>query len=234
MNGAVAPLFWPADQFAAALASSAERVGLGAPTTEAIDVRYVDVEARLLDSAPAIVRVGMAQLPEYAAVLRTRGRSLWLLAPDLRVHRVDVDVVAERLCLELTTPLAPDIDRLLTNSGVSSARLGAARRAMLRQQLGARPVEGLVRLRPSEDSSVAEELRRAGVVRRLLTFLAAHSAQYGLWILSWWMIGRAALEGRFDGGWFSGWALLLASEILGYRPGRLVDLTAAAIRGRNE
>ena len=33
--------------------------------------------------------------------------------------------------------------------------------------------------------------------------------QYGLWLLAWWFIGKAALQGHFDPGWFAAWAIVL-------------------------
>lgn len=213
MNAAAAPWLWPGDRFADAVASTAARSGLDEPVTEAIETRVADVEARLSDSAPAIVRVGPVAEPGYAAVLRCRGRTLFVLAPDLSVHRVDVGALAERMCLPVTAARADDVERVLAATGIAAARLDAARRALLRQQLGGERVSGITRLRLPAHASLAREQRAAGLWRRLCVFLAAHCVQYGLWILSWWLIGRAALEGRFDRGWFAGWVLLLASTI---------------------
>jgi ATP-binding cassette subfamily B protein len=49
--------------------------------------------------------------------------------------------------------------------------------------------------------------------RRLLELVVAHGVQYLLWLLSWWMVGRAALEGRLDRGWLLAWALLLVTLV---------------------
>jgi hypothetical protein len=51
-----------------------------------------------------------------------------------------------------------------------------------------------------------------------------HAVQYGLWILSWWLLGRGALAGRLDRGWLLAWILLLLTLVplrillLGLRP----------------
>lgn len=209
----VATCLWPHSQFEAARAGAAAHAELGSPSCEPFDVRYSEAEERLLDCAPALVQVGPRAQPEYAVVIGSQGRILSLLAPDLRVQRLDVGVLRSRWCADLEAPLLPGIDRMLAATGLPPTRLVSARRAMLRQQLGARPVEGIVRLRPPPGESLARELRRAGVRRRLGVLLAAHCVQYGLWILSWWIVGRTALEGRFDPGWFAGWALLLASLV---------------------
>jgi ATP-binding cassette subfamily B protein len=47
----------------------------------------------------------------------------------------------------------------------------------------------------------------------MLGLVAAYALEYVLWILSWWLIGLAALEGRFDRGWLLAWALLLLTIV---------------------
>ena len=41
----------------------------------------------------------------------------------------------------------------------------------------------------------------------------AYLGEYALWILSWWLIGKGALEGTFDSGWLLAWALLLLTIV---------------------
>jgi ATP-binding cassette subfamily B protein len=52
-------------------------------------------------------------------------------------------------------------------------------------------------------------LKQAGAVRTAGRLLAAHTAQYVLWLLSWAIIGEFSLTGRMDRGWLLAWALLL-------------------------
>ena len=40
-----------------------------------------------------------------------------------------------------------------------------------------------------------------------------HTSQLALWIASWVLIGRGALEGRTDWGWLTAWALLIATMV---------------------
>src|SRR5205814_8184679 len=49
--------------------------------------------------------------------------------------------------------------------------------------------------------------------QRLLLLAGLHTVEYALWIFSWWLVGRAALEGRFDYGWLLGWGLLLLTLV---------------------
>ncbi|MFC0107078.1 ATP-binding cassette domain-containing protein [Kibdelosporangium aridum] len=49
--------------------------------------------------------------------------------------------------------------------------------------------------------------------RLLAAFLAAHTGAYVLFVLSWIVLGRAALSGGVDGGDFAVWAALLAGSV---------------------
>src|SRR5262249_14143559 len=69
----------------------------------------------------------------------------------------------------------------------------------------------LLRLPPG--ASFWLQLRHARLPQRLLLLASMHTAEYVLWIVSWWLIGRAALGGRFDQGWLLGWGLLLLTLV---------------------
>jgi ATP-binding cassette subfamily B protein len=232
---AAAEIFWPAARLDEAVEGASRRAGLrihprassrgkGIEATaralgveaEPLDVAYADLEARLRARLPALVDVGPVHAdgaPEFAAVIGRNGSRLLLLAPDLEVRRVDEDVVLRRLCRAVEAPALVGIDRVLAGADLEPARVPAARRAILRERLGAARVQGIFALGPEPGSSVWEELARVGVRRRFAALLGAHAAQYALWLLSWWVVGRAALEGRFEAGWFLAWALLLLSLV---------------------
>jgi ATP-binding cassette subfamily B protein len=50
-------------------------------------------------------------------------------------------------------------------------------------------------------------------VRNAALLLASHSAAYGLWLLSWAVLGSQSLAGHMDRGWLFGWCLLVASFV---------------------
>lgn len=213
MNDDLQARLWPAGQHAAAQACGARHCGLAAAVAEPIDARYGDLEGHLLDSAPALVHLAAPFASGCAVVVGRRGDCLLLLGPDLRVQPVPVAVVRSALCAAIEAPLLPTIDRLLASADLPPSRRPAARNALLRQQLAARPVAGIVPLRPPPTERLAGTLRRAGALRHLATFLLAHATHYTLWIVSWWMVGSTTLAGRFDPGWFAGWALVLATLV---------------------
>ncbi len=235
MSPAVSEVFWPAARLDEAVEGVARRSGLrvrprtasrgkGIEATaralgveaEPLDVAYADLEARLRSRLPALVDVGPVHAdgtPEFAAVIGRNGSRLLVLAPDLELRRVDEEIVLRRLCRAVEAPALLEIDRVLAGADLDPARVPAARRAILRERLGASRVQGIFALGPEPGSSVWEELARVGVRRRFGVLLGAHAAQYALWLLSWWVVGRAALEGRFEPGWFLAWALLLVSLV---------------------
>ncbi|MCE9592602.1 MAG: ABC transporter ATP-binding protein/permease [Planctomycetes bacterium] len=176
---------------------------------EPLDIACGDLDARLRSEAPflAVVKNG------FAAIVGRRGAKLVLLTPELRTRRVDVAVIARELRREIEAPAREEIERVLEHVELAPARRDAARQALLDERLRTTRVRGLFALRPPANASVRSELLRAGVLGRFVALLFAHAMQYALWLASWWVVGRAALEGLVDPGWFHAWALLLASLI---------------------
>lgn len=232
MSDAPGELFWPAERLAEALERTARRAGFPLRSSalerggtarvesiaarlgieaEALDVAYGDLEERLVSTLPALVVLGPAA--EVAAIVGRKGPWLLVLTPELGIRRVHVDAITRRLCRAIESPAEAEIDRILAGAALPAHRFAEARRAVLREKLRAARVHGIFALRPPSSASVREDLRRAGVAQRFAALLGAHAAQYVLWILSWWVVGRAALDGRFDRGWFQAWALLLLSLV---------------------
>jgi ATP-binding cassette subfamily B protein len=132
-----------------------------------------------------------------ALALRTDLTELWAPAATLRA--------ALRGCRE--TSLDAELEEWLDAAGLSRRQKQRARGALLRSSLHhGRGGRGL-RLPPSAD--FRRQLSRLRLPQCLLGLAGAHAAAYLLWILSWWMVGKAALEGRVDTGWLLAWALLL-------------------------
>jgi ATP-binding cassette subfamily B protein len=151
--------------------------------------------------------------PKFLLLLpRTRGR-VSVLAPDLRAVPLQVDVLRELLCRDLEDTVAPEVDGLLNEAGIPDARRGAARAALLLERLRTREVGACWLLRQSPGTSFWNQARRIHLPRRLGTLLAAHAAEYFLLIISWWLIGRAALAGHLDHGWLLAWALILLTLV---------------------
>ncbi len=191
------------------LEASAGLLGL---EVEQVESPYAEVERFIRDAGPAILRIPGEVEPRFLALLSGR-RKVSVLTPDLAVHRLKPEVIRAALCREIEAPLMAEMDQLLELAGVPEHRRTRARTAILRERLSAARIGGhwLLRLPPSAD--IWSQARHARLPRRILALLGAHTVQYLLWLLSWWMIGRGALQGHLDRGWLLAWALLLLTLV---------------------
>jgi ATP-binding cassette subfamily B protein len=117
------------------------------------------------------------------------------------------------------------VEGLLDAAEVPARRRPRAREVILRQRLGGARLDAGWRLRLSPGAPFGQQARRAGLPGYLALLVGVHLAQYLLWLLSWWVIGRGALQGQLEPGWLIVWAALL----LGLAPGRML---AAWAQGR--
>ncbi len=176
---------------------------------EPVESACNEVESLVKSGAPALLQIKTGGEPRFLAVIRGGAKAVTLLNPALGQHRIPSEAVRAALCQEMEAPLVPGITRLLEEARIPARRRPAAAGAMLRQQLAGMRVGNCWLLRLPPGASLWRQAREARVPSRLLGLLAAHTAQYLLWLLSWWMIGKAALQGRFDWGWLAAWALIL-------------------------
>jgi ATP-binding cassette, subfamily B, bacterial len=192
------------------LQAAASRLGLEA---EPAEITYGEVEGRLRRLGPALLRLPGDGEPSVLACFGAGHRTVALLGPDLTVHRLRPAAVCAALCRDLEAPVAAEVDRLLVEAGVPKRRQARARAALLHERLGPRPIGGCWLLRLSPGASLWHQARQAHLPSHFLALVGAHAGQYLFWLLAWWMIGQAALQGRFDSGWLLAWALLLVTLV---------------------
>jgi ATP-binding cassette, subfamily B, bacterial len=147
------------------------------------------------------------------AVLKSRGKTLWLIAPDLKVHRVNSDALTIWLSAPLQAPYVEAIDHLLDVAQVAPKRRYAARAAMLQEHLGAQPLGDCWLVRASAQTGFVAQVRQAGLPRKVVWMLATFALLYVAEILGWGLVGRITLNGRLDTGWFMAWGLLVLSLV---------------------
>lgn len=186
--------------------------GLGIEA-EASDLTYAELDRWLGDPEPAIVQLAGGPGRRFLVLLGSRGRGIRLLAPDLSVRRVDEPSVRSLLCGDLPEPLSRSIDRALGRLEVAPAARAVAAAVLLAESLGSRPVGRAWRLRLSPGAPVRRQLARARLPLLAAGFVGAHAAQYGLWILAWWIAGRAVLAGGPSAAWLAPWAAALLAAI---------------------
>ena len=190
--------------------SAAAWLGLEAePST----VTYEGLERLIENAGPAVLQVPGSSAPRFLFLLpRNRGR-VSLLAPDLRAVPLQLEAVRALLCRTLEETVAPEVDGLLNEAGIPEARCVAARAALLLERLRTKEVGGCWLIRQSPGAGFSSQVNRAHLPRRLGILLLAHAAEYLLLIVSWWLIGRAALSGHLDNGWLLAWALILLTLV---------------------
>ena len=220
-------LVWPEERLAEALAMVA---GVGAdPTAAAGAATTVEaaaalgLEAEPLNAVPTPEELGSRALVLVAVapgrgsgwllVSGARGRRLNVLGADGSRVRLDTSELEDLAGGNAETPFEGCWREALAAIGASRVD-GRHRRSRppVRPASGADRVRAY-RLRPTGSMALGEQARRAGVAGAAAMLAATHAAQYVLWIASWWLIGRGALNGRLDAGWLAAWALLLATRV---------------------
>jgi len=191
------------------LEAAADALGVEA---EPLEVRYPGLAALVRASGPALLRVKGEGEPRFLALV-SGGRRAVLLGQDHGLHQVTGESVRARLGQADEAAILDDVDRMLALAEVPERRRARARRALLLERLRYRQMLGFWQLRPSQAASVWREAVRAGLPARLGGLLLAHAVEYGLWLLSWWMLGQGALRDQLEPGWLWGWGLLLLTLV---------------------
>jgi ATP-binding cassette subfamily B protein len=205
---AAGPAVGPQDDGVATWIEAAA-AGLGLQA-EPVEASHGELDSLLGRLGPAIVRLPGGK-PGFVALLEGGNGSVKLLAPDLLVHRVATDALRGRLCHGIESELRGEVDVLLERARIPPRRRPRTAAALLRERLQPMRLQLGWLLRESPGGHVRDLVRHARLGRSLFGLAGTHAVEYGLWILSWWVLGKAALEGRLDSGWLLAWALLLAT-----------------------
>ena len=177
---------------------------------ESLSAPYTRVDGLVRTLGPSIVRLGD---DTFLVVLKCGARDATLLAPDGSRRRIGHEAIRDAMCAEAEAPLRKGVGALVEAGAVAPARRDRARRAVLEAYLAEREIGGVWTLRLGPDAPPLRQLRDRRLLRHVAVFAVAYAAQYALWIVSWWLIGRAALTGRVEPGWLLGWALALVAMV---------------------
>ena len=163
---------------------------------------------------PAILLIRNEGEPTRAlALLPSSGSSVRVLGPDLKAHRIRVDVVARALAESRLATRRAECESVLAAVNIPERRRVAATEALLQRRCANLAVQGIWQLRLPPSAPLGAQLRRDGAARSLTISIIAHLAHYLLLLGAWWVIGRSILQGRSDLGWLIAWALLLLSIV---------------------
>jgi ATP-binding cassette subfamily B protein len=190
---------------------------------EHVDVTYDVVDQMLQQNGPALVEIpgsGKENGKPQFLVLLGDGKPVSVLAPDLSTRKVSPGWVRSRLVEHVEEPLSREVQPLIELAGIPEQRRERARSALIRERLRNKSVTSFWKLRIPPGASFTDQLRQAKIPSRFLALIFAYLGEYALWILSWWLVGKGALEGTFDSGWLLAWALLLLTIV----PFRLLSI----------
>ncbi|MGA9355666.1 MAG: hypothetical protein WBV46_18405, partial [Terriglobales bacterium] len=195
--------------------SAADWLGVEA---EPSAIPYEGLEQLLEKAGPAVLQASGDGPLRFLFLLprslfpRRRGL-IAVLAPDLSAVSLPIEAVRALLCDTLEETVAPEVDRLLNDTGIPVARRQKARAALLLERLRTKDVGGCWLLRQSPGSGFWSQAKRVHLPRLLGALVVSFSAEYFLLILSWWLIGLAVLSGHLDRGWLFAWALILLTLV---------------------
>jgi ATP-binding cassette subfamily B protein len=189
------------------------------------EIRYGSVEQMVRTSAPSLFRITVEGEPRFLALLESRKRAASVITPNAEVCAVSPAIIHTALRRAVEAPQAKEVSDLIREIGIPKRREALARAAILRQRLGAALISQCWVLRLSPGEGVLRQARDARLPRRLLIMAAAYTIQYGLWLMSWWLVGRAAFGWRSEREWLIAWMLLLVTMI----PFRLLYIWSSAL-----
>ena len=192
------------------IGAHADRLNLEA---QSVFASYAELEQLVRAIGPALIRLRVGNELRFLALLSSGRRRVVLLDPNLKKRKVPARIICSALREPFELPLTPQLDRLLEKVGVARRRRGKARQAILREQLSAIAIGGFWALRLPPGVTFFRQLKQAGVPRDAVVLALAHAAQYALSLLAWFVIGRAALQGRLDYATLVAWAMLLLTTI---------------------
>jgi ATP-binding cassette subfamily B protein len=183
---------------------------------EPVSAQYTDLDLLLQAGGPAILRLPAAPGQPgtvFVALLRGTPARVTLVCPDLRQRRLRLAALRSLLTQPYDAYLAGQIDQVLVDADVPADRLGRARAAILRDQLGPVRIEAGWLLRMPPSAGLHDQFRQAGVYRPVWIMLVMYFIQQLLSVASWIVIGRGIFQGHFDVGWLLAWVILLLSTI---------------------
>lgn len=186
--------------------------GLGLES-ESLEVPYGEVESFLNKAGPTILRIDLDGEPHFIALLKGSKRRVSVIGRDHAVHNLQPETLRAAICAKFEETVAEEMERLLNETGISDRHRAIVRRAILRERLSQVQIKGCWLLRLPQGAGFWRQMRYARIPRRLLLLLCAHTIQYVLLLISWWVLGYAVLQGRMDYGWMLAWALLLLTVI---------------------
>ncbi len=180
---------------------------------EPIETAYQNLAKMLKKAAPAILFIQEGGKTWFLALQGCRGNSVSFLNPHLEIQRLPIKQVKALICRQMEEPHRREIGAILRHAGIDEAKLPQAEEAVLKERLRTHRLSCCWLVRSTPGGDFFRAMRQAGLFRTLRSVTAAHIIGQVLYVLSWWVIGKSAVDGRFDTGLLLAWMLLLLTII---------------------
>jgi hypothetical protein len=205
---------WPLDRIAEASEAVARSRGWASRDsagveTEAVTLRYAAIDSELRSLGAAMLAIDSEHL---LAIVRTDARHAHVMTPDGRRVVVPLRELRELLSEGVEARFAPDVDRVLSTSGIAERRRERARAAMLRDLVGDAPVGQLWIIRPRLEN-VRAVVSDVHLLRKAIAFVGMNAAELLLYVLSWWILGLMAFDTRSLDTLFALWLLAVLTIV---------------------
>jgi ATP-binding cassette, subfamily B, bacterial len=170
-----------------------------------------DIEGALANAAPALLSLPCGGFAGLTGVRNGRAR---LIGVDFRTYTISLEDLRDVLCAPAEARFQLEVHAVLRDCGQRVADPERVRRAMVRKRAGSELVDLGWEIRQPAGSSFAGQMIQAGMRKHGLVFGGAYAAEYLLSLGAWWVLGMAALSGRFDASLLSAWVLLISSALV--------------------
>ncbi|HKU40961.1 MAG TPA: ATP-binding cassette domain-containing protein [Polyangiales bacterium] len=222
------------DDLYAWISAAADRSGVQA---KQVVVALDEICGLIRHGAPLLLRVKHDRAEGFLAIVGGSRTKAHVLCADLRRRSVPLAAVAESLTAPFSAPVQSDLDALMDSMRIPARKRGRVHESILMDRLKHVRLRGCWLLRLPAGSAVGAEAREIGAVRRLAALAGLHFTQYGLFVLSWYLLGRGLVNGAIDNGWLIGWLLLVVSlaplrVATTWTQGVLTTTVGAAVRRR--
>ena len=179
---------------------------------ESADVSHRAVQATIESAGPALLKLTARRVTGFSSCSAPRAKSpaCWrwtgagIACPSRRSGNGSEPISRRRFARKSIS-----CSRIRT----CRARDGRPRAARSSARAWARPATRCWILRPTPAASLWQQMRHTKLPRRLAVFIIAYAGAALASISAWWLIGGAALEGRFDPGTLLAWSFLLLSLV---------------------
>jgi ATP-binding cassette, subfamily B, bacterial len=188
---------------------------------EPVELFYSETDHFLQNAGPALFRLPGSS--NFLIVLKSSHRWTSILTPGQNAARLKPEIIRRALCTVVEASVAPQVERILSETKVGGKRAHRARAALFNTLLADARIGNCWIIRSTPAAQALGQARQAGIPGLLAALTGAHVIRYAAWIASWWLLGSMVLHGRFESGWFLAWLLLLISLV----PLHLIEGAAA-------